>query len=159
MKTLAIIHTAYIAFASTIVLMLSILGLFRGSTFFQLNFLIRFQVFLQIALTLVGLSTIIVHFCKKSLVGWFQLLWWIPQLIQIGIAKYDPIRHLRAMSPIYDLTMGLHLLTGPGWNLGLNEYLWVKLNLIAIIGIGLSLAIILKRQQPSNQKPSGVDFV
>lgn len=78
MKVFSIIHTIYIALVSIIVLIFSLFGLFKGLPLLQTSFLIQF--FLQIVLALIGIFTIIVHIRRKSLVGWFQMVWWIPQV-------------------------------------------------------------------------------
>ncbi len=146
-RVFAYLHLLYIAGVS-ITLALSVYhGSFRD--FFVYPMCWACHTIVSIALVLVGIAVTIGMFLKPSIVYRLLLLWWIPQLISADLWHFSPDKSQAVSQALWHIPSGIVYSLRLGWEVGPDELLFVKFNVIAVVGIIVTVLTSPPRQSPA----------
>ena len=157
MHLLKWIHVGYVGFWSVFLLFSTALGLLRGST--QLSDTDCIHLVLQLLVAAIGIAT--VFFCSigKRTFNYLLFAWWIPQLFQVTVGMRTPTYPQNVMIPLYLIAAGPTVSVALIHELDVDKLLFLRFNLVAVIGVILALIIALGRTQSSirrNAEPAAV---
>jgi len=95
-------------------------------------------------LVVIGAMTVVCLLRRPSIVPMLQVLWWLPQLVKVEMWHFWPDKSCAVFHSLYHWPMGVTVAVQAGSS---GDYLFVKLNLIALAGAILA-AWLWTRQRP-----------
>jgi len=150
-KIISTLHTAYIVGMSGLYVYSVWQGSFEWLFITPACYALHGAVVVLLVGIVIGLG--VSHVRKPILVPRLQLLWWFPQLFFVVLVRTDMNGMMEGFRSIYDFPMGVQSTFQLGWTLQENEILFVRLSLIALIGISLAAFVWWrgKRRQDMQQ--------
>lgn len=132
MKVLAYAITLYI-------FVISVVGLFGYIPRFALD-----PDFLRdprVPLCLIGVASMLLLSFRKKAFAWFNIIWFLPQVLIIGRRLSDPAKDIFVETLMFDMTIVVNFSFDIVRQLGTNSYEVIKPNAVAIAGLILSFII------------------
>ena len=147
MRLLTWIHVGYVGFWSVFILFSTALGLLRGSTPSSATDCIHLV--LQLVVAAIGIATVFFCGLGKRALTYLLLAWWIPQLFQVTVGIRAPTYPQNVMTPLYLIAAGPTVSIALIHELDVDKLLFLRFNLVAVIGVVLALTTALGRTQRS----------
>ncbi len=104
---------------------------------------VSWQLHTAVSVLLAVMGTVIVAclFLRPSIVPMLHVLWWLPQLVRVEFWRFTPDKSRAVSHSLYHWPPGVTFALQLGWEKTPNDCLFVKLNLVALGGIILALAL------------------
>ena len=150
MRTLKWIHVAYVGFWSVFVLFTTALGLLRGtaSTSNTTGLLMA----LHLIVAAIGIAIVLLCYLDKRVFSYLLILWWIPQLCQVTMSVRSPTYPQNMMTPLYLIALGPSVSIALIHELDIDKLLFLRLNVVAVIGLLLAHSTVLGRTWKSTRR-------
>ncbi len=149
MRTLTWIHVAYVGFWSVFVLFTTTLGLLQGkaSTINTTGLLMV----LNLIVAAIGIAIVLLCYLNKQIFSYLLILWWIPQLCQVTMGVRTPTYPQNVMTPLYLIAIGPSVSIALIHELDIDKLLFLRLNIVAVIGLLLALTTTIGRTRRSTE--------
>jgi len=141
-EIISVLHTGYISVITVMLVFSTFLGSFKYIFASEMCYAIHIVVGIFVAT--IGLFVVIAQIKKNAYAGFLQMLWWTPQLVKVVIKEFDADLSRYVLYSLYHWPMGISFSVELGWNLTINEMLFVQLNIVAVLG--MIVAAITKRR-------------
>ena len=151
-KAITILHTVYIAAISAMLVLSAARGSFRQ--IFTSGGWYALHTAVGLALAALGIAIGVAHFRRPHLVNKLQILWWLPQLIQIVSTRFTPEGQCYIVNSFWHWPLGPVIAPQLGWKLDPQVYLLIKFNLVALVGIAIGAVTRSKLRAQQTQATS-----
>ena len=143
-RIVATLHTVYIAVVTACLVSAVYYGGYKSLFASDVAWAIHTAV--SVLLIFVGSASVVALILKPEIAPIFQILWWIPQLLKVEHWSFSPDKTEAVFRSLYHYPSGFVFAVQVGFRIDPNVYMFAKLNLVALCGLLLAVAFLMKRR-------------